>query len=422
MLEDTIPTAWSTISSWFTPTFLFLALNLVIGIIAITSSFGSKHKHQQQHHPLQPQNESRGFQPPPRQQQQESRGGGGGSNYQHPQLVRGPSTVIERLKSINLYHFKTEDLNPFSSINTFQQPDPIPVSSGFVSQQNHHEPPAPPQQQPQHPQQQHPLVRAPSILDRLKSINLYNYKADDFNPFHSNNYHSQHQEEETTQLQKLSSANNSKNRDFLDHRALDNKKSKVKVVKQHDTQQKQSPRSPAQKQRPTPAAAPLARAPPPPPQLGRAPSILERLKSINLYQDFIPNFQKQPVDQFPDQDHDFLDHRALEKKKSVTKTPITKNKKKLMSAKSDVLGHFGDFDGRQEEEERRLNLTAKEKKSQSMNDHHKKEFSDDDEEGRVVDEEVDAKADDFINRFKNQLKLQRLDSIMQYKDLLTNKK
>ncbi|KAI3905855.1 hypothetical protein MKW92_041213 [Papaver armeniacum] len=411
MLEETIP----TISSWLTPTFLFLALNLVIGIIAVTSSFGSKHKQQHQH-PLQPQHDTRGFQPPPPQQQQES-GVGGGSNYQHPQLVRGPSTVIERLKSINLYHFKTEDLNPFSSIQTFHQPDPVPVSSGFVSSQNHYEPPPPPQQQPQ----RQPLARAPSILDRLKSINLYHYKADDFNPFQSNNHHLEHQEEETTQLQKLSS-NNSKNRDFLDHRALDNKKSKVKVVQQHDTQQQQSPRSPAQKQRPTATATPLARAPPPPPPLARAPSILERLKSINLYQDFIPNFQKQPVDQFPEHDHDFLDHRALEKKKSVTKTPITKNKKKLMSAKSDVLGHLGEFDARQEEEERRLNLTAKQKKSQSMNDHHKKEFSDDDEEGRVVDEEVDAKADDFINRFKNQLKLQRLDSIMQYKDLLTGKK
>ncbi|KAL3844238.1 hypothetical protein ACJIZ3_001641 [Penstemon smallii] len=35
-----------------------------------------------------------------------------------------------------------------------------------------------------------------------------------------------------------------------------------------------------------------------------------------------------------------------------------------------------------------------------------------------VDEEVDAKADDFINKFKQQLKLQRLDSIIRYKDLI----
>lgn len=35
-----------------------------------------------------------------------------------------------------------------------------------------------------------------------------------------------------------------------------------------------------------------------------------------------------------------------------------------------------------------------------------------------VDHEVDAKADDFINRFKQQLKLQRLDSILRYKEMI----
>ncbi|XP_075515982.1 uncharacterized protein LOC142550820 [Primulina tabacum] len=34
------------------------------------------------------------------------------------------------------------------------------------------------------------------------------------------------------------------------------------------------------------------------------------------------------------------------------------------------------------------------------------------------DEEVDAKADDFINKFKQQLKLQRLDSVIRYKDVV----
>ncbi|XP_078432046.1 uncharacterized protein LOC144703690 [Wolffia australiana] len=38
------------------------------------------------------------------------------------------------------------------------------------------------------------------------------------------------------------------------------------------------------------------------------------------------------------------------------------------------------------------------------------------------DEEVDAKADDFINKFRQQLKLQRLDSIVKYRDMLTRAK
>lgn len=36
----------------------------------------------------------------------------------------------------------------------------------------------------------------------------------------------------------------------------------------------------------------------------------------------------------------------------------------------------------------------------------------------VGDDEVDAKADDFINKFKQELKLQRLDSIIRYKEMI----
>lgn len=37
---------------------------------------------------------------------------------------------------------------------------------------------------------------------------------------------------------------------------------------------------------------------------------------------------------------------------------------------------------------------------------------------KADDVEVDAKCDDFINRFKQQLKLQRMDSILRYKEML----
>lgn len=39
-------------------------------------------------------------------------------------------------------------------------------------------------------------------------------------------------------------------------------------------------------------------------------------------------------------------------------------------------------------------------------------------EGREEEEGVDAKADDFINRFRQQLRLQRLDSVIRYRDML----
>ncbi|XP_073032099.1 pathogen-associated molecular patterns-induced protein A70-like [Primulina eburnea] len=37
---------------------------------------------------------------------------------------------------------------------------------------------------------------------------------------------------------------------------------------------------------------------------------------------------------------------------------------------------------------------------------------------RTGDDAVDAKADDFINRFRQQLKMQRLDSLLRYKEIL----
>ncbi|CAL5432333.1 unnamed protein product [Camellia sinensis] len=36
-------------------------------------------------------------------------------------------------------------------------------------------------------------------------------------------------------------------------------------------------------------------------------------------------------------------------------------------------------------------------------------------------EQVDAKANDFINRFRQQLKFQRLDSIRRYKDMISRR-
>ena len=40
------------------------------------------------------------------------------------------------------------------------------------------------------------------------------------------------------------------------------------------------------------------------------------------------------------------------------------------------------------------------------------------ERSNVVEEEVDAKAEQFISRFKQQLRLQRLESLARYTDML----
>ncbi|KAF8401000.1 hypothetical protein HHK36_014303 [Tetracentron sinense] len=143
------------------------------------------------------------------------------------------------------------------------------------------------------------------------------------------------------------------------------------------------------------------------PQLGRAPSVLERLKSINLYSSKskeetpFPSFTK--VEQNPEeletpdetlnqnsyqvQDHDEIRTKSDSKPRfGVTPVKLARKMKKSASAKS-AFEHFEE----EEEEivERRRPATVREGKSKAS------EVDD--------DEEVDAKADDFINKFKQQL-------------------
>lgn len=69
---------------------------------------------------------------------------------------------------------------------------------------------------------------------------------------------------------------------------------------------------------------------------------------------------------------------------------------KILTNNLDTLEKEGD---RTEAVDRRRPATARERKEDE-------------------DEAVDRRADDFINRFREQLKLQRLDSILRYKEMI----
>ncbi|PRQ27966.1 hypothetical protein RchiOBHm_Chr6g0310991 [Rosa chinensis] len=110
--------------------------------------------------------------------------------------------------------------------------------------------------------------------------------------------------------------------------------------------------------------------------------------------------EEQTLDEVYSQLH--LQDHHVSRTKSDTKpasgdlpAKLPKKMKKSASAKS-AFAHFEADDI----VESRRPATVKEKKAKAAED----------------DAEVDSKADDFINRFKQQLKLQRLDSIIRYKD------
>ncbi|KAJ3684734.1 hypothetical protein LUZ61_013898 [Rhynchospora tenuis] len=133
---------------------------------------------------------------------------------------------------------------------------------------------------------------------------------------------------------------------------------------------------------------------PSPPPLARTSSILDRLKSINLYRFRSGEIQTEEV--------------KIETAATVTATSSSEN-------------HFGRS---QSESSRPVVKKKKMKKTVSVGGvdggeevevRQRRSFRDRDV---VVEEEVDARADDFINRFKEQLKIQRLNSILNYKEML----
>ncbi|CAN1120958.1 Pathogen-associated molecular patterns-induced protein A70 [Linum perenne] len=185
-------------------------------------------------------------------------------------------------------------------------------------------------------------------------------------------------------------------------------------------------------------------------QLSRSPSVLQRLKSINLYsyrsqepqistvayekpsaaQDFdhaqyfssyvqSPELLHTPPPQQPQMEEeeeeavDTLDeiynklqssNKVVGRSMSDTKPiagEIPKKLPKKMKKSASTKSAFGHFEEEQIVEARRPATVREAKKEEA---------------GDVGC--VDAKADDFINKFKQQLKLQRLDSIIRYKEMV----
>nr|KYP72236.1 hypothetical protein KK1_004823 [Cajanus cajan] len=145
-------------------------------------------------------------------------------------------------------------------------------------------------------------------------------------------------------------------------------------------------------------------------QLPRSPSLLQRLKSINLYT-YFPT--EPPTNKLPphgsgssldeiysklqqgQEGHFSRTHSDTKPASGEVPVKLPRKMKKSASSKS-AFSHFKEEDI----VETRRPATVR-------------------ETGAAVDDhEVDAKADDFINRFKQQLKLQRLDSIMRYKEMI----
>nr|XP_043621203.1 pathogen-associated molecular patterns-induced protein A70-like [Erigeron canadensis] len=133
-------------------------------------------------------------------------------------------------------------------------------------------------------------------------------------------------------------------------------------------------------------------------QLTRAPSFLDRVKSFKMsypFQQVPPSIQPENVDTYPS-DHITGDHPPVIRTKSEKPPRRRKLLVEIKKSRSEMKMADDDVDLRRP-------ATTRESRN------------------HVVDEEVDAKADDFISKFKQQLKLQRLESLVRYNQTLKSR-
>ncbi|CAL0325533.1 unnamed protein product [Lupinus luteus] len=155
------------------------------------------------------------------------------------------------------------------------------------------------------------------------------------------------------------------------------------------------------------------------PQLVRVPSLLERVKSFdfNLYKYQQPHQQTEHVQTEPElRTHD-LDCNMQEPQLTRAASLL----QRLQSIKESCLYRSEWIHGEKESEHETVDPIATTRKSASdvtvekwkpATARREKTWLREEEEG------VDAKADDFIKRFKKQLKMQRVDSFLRYRDML----
>ncbi|PPD98004.1 hypothetical protein GOBAR_DD04943 [Gossypium barbadense] len=135
--------------------------------------------------------------------------------------------------------------------------------------------------------------------------------------------------------------------------------------------------------------------------LERAPSILERVKSINLSLYKYPPQNPDPVYVEP----------SLTRAPSLLQRVTSFCRSDSGKLNTETVHHpETDEPGSTKPEHNNNNVKQMKKSAKKTTS-----FGDGDDQG------VDAKADDFINRFKQQLKLQRLDSLLRYRDMLKSR-
>ncbi|KAM3412216.1 hypothetical protein ACQJBY_003730 [Aegilops geniculata] len=373
--------AWEAVRGFFTPATLFLTVNLVIGTILLTSRSHQRRRHgDHQEQPLQhvePQQQQHQEDLYYRDQQHEQQ-----QQYVPPPPAPAPlartSSVLDRLRSIGLYRFRSGDFPPeyaagavTDSRDVTVSPEPAPTAGDAHHARSRSEPPARVERRRAPPSK---MKRSSSEARRAEVAPAPAARA--VQP-------AVPEEEDDEDLVEHAPR--------ADTEFTDNYNSFTTPPPQQESEEEQYY---CEEYVPPYRPAPLA----------RAPSVLERLRSFSLYRfnsgNLSPELSASP-------DHAVAAVAAADEKKTSTQ---------YSRSRSEPAREQGNK-GKKQQQQQKQGAEAKMSKSSS--------------EARMlppppppppmeeaVEGGVDARADDFINSFRKQLQLQRLNSLLNYKEVL----
>lgn len=373
--------AWEAVRGFFTPATLFLTVNLVIGTILLTSRShqrrrqgghdaddARRHDHHQQEQqrfqhvePQQQQHQEDLYYRDQQQQQQQ---------YVPPPPAPAPlartSSVLDRLRSIGLYRFRSGDFPPeygagADSRDVTVSPEPAPTVGDAHHARSRSEPPA-----------REEARRAPP--SRMKRSSSEARRAEVTPAPAARVVQAAVLEEDDDDLVEHARADN----EFIDSNSFATPPpQQAEEEEQHYREEYVPPYRPA----------PLA----------RAPSVLERLRSFSLYRfrsgDLAPELAAS-------QDHAVSAVAAADEKKTQTT-------------------QYGRSRSEPAREQTKKGKKPAAKMSKSSTEARMLPPPPPPPMEEAVEEGgVDARADDFINSFRKQLQLQRLNSLLNYKEML----
>ncbi|KAK1699581.1 hypothetical protein QYE76_016278 [Lolium multiflorum] len=421
--------AWASVRGFFTPATLFVVVNLVIGTIALSSRFQHRRRRgndhgQQQQQPFHHEQEDRYYDD--QRQHHEHH-----EQYVPPPPAPAPeplartSSVLDRLRSIGLYRFRSGDFPPEYAAGTDSMAAPAPAGGDAHHARSRSEP-APAREVKRRPKKSSrsdttfnpevappPAAAAaarlvqPAVLeeddhDEVEHEEEEYARADEFT---DSNFTTQPEEEERlyreeyvpplrpaplprapSVLERLRSFGMP---GFLstDH-AAGHAVEDVYTDNNLTTHHHQQPPQPAQEPEEEEQYYREEYVPPPrPAPLPRAPSVLERLRSFGL-----SRFRSGEVDAAAAVAELERSHHATQYSRSRSEPS------REQSAKGKKL--------QQESAEARMSKSGSVARKPAP------------VEPEAEAGGVDARADDFINSFRKQLQLQRLNSLLNYKDML----